>query len=266
MTPYSHTGSHLSGQRGLRARRPDFSGHERTDDDFHVLSDKRWGASKPAGFTLVEILISISIMALATTIATSTFFVISRAYQHGTALTENLHYGDFLMDQLVLGLRSAHHPDASMGENSPYGFWLEDGGSGPRARDRISWVKTGWALIGDQSEVARVPHRIEFGLETDRDGQTVAAVKAWRTMLEPEDFDAERLEPMVISRRIMGFECRFATNVVNNELVWESDWEATNRIPPAVELTLYLEPIESGAEPIKMRRVVGLPIAPLSWQ
>ncbi len=219
-----------------------------------------------SGFTLIEILVAITIMALATTIATSTFFVVSRAHQHGTALTQNLHYGDFLMDQLVLALRSAHHPATGQGPHSAYGFWLEDNGSGPHARDRISWVKTGPTLIGGRSTVGRVPHRVDFGIETDRDGQTVAVVRAWRTAIEPEDFNPENLPPIVVSRRIMGFECRFATNVVNNELVWESVWDATNRIPPAVELTLYLEPIDQGDDPIRMRRVVGMPIAPLSWQ
>ncbi len=218
------------------------------------------------GFTLVEILVAIAIMALAATIATSTFFVISRSYQHGTALTENLHYGDFMMEQLVLGLRSAHHPERSPGVNSAYGFWLEDGGIGPYARDRISWVKNGSALIGSHAEVARVPHRIDFSLEREQDGGMAAVVRAWRPAIEPDDFEIEWLQPIVVSRRLRGFECRVATNMVNNELVWEEEWELTNRIPPAIELTLYLEPIEKGSEPIRMRRVIGMPIAPLSWE
>ncbi len=218
------------------------------------------------GFTLIEVLISITIMSMATAIASSTFFVISRSYQHGTALTENLHYGDFVMDQLVLGLRSAHHPETHPGANSDYGFWLEEGGAGEYASDRISWVKTGHALVGQRSQVSHVPHRVQFGLENDRDGNRVAVVRAWRTALEPDDFDPQRIEPIIISRRIRGFECRVAVDVVHEQLDWEDRWDQTNRIPPAIELTLHLEPIEEGEDPIRMRRVVGMPIAPLSWQ
>lgn len=228
-----------------------------------VLSGSRIGS---AGFTLVEILVAITIMAMATAIASSTFFVISRSYQHGTSLTENLHYGDFLMDQLVLGLRSAYHPETHPGAKSDYGFWLESGGFGDTASDRISWVKTGRSLIGRQSDISHVPHRVQFNLETDNDGGKVAVVRAWRTALEPDDFDPERVEPIVVSRRIRGFECRVAVDVVDEQLDWEDQWDHTNRIPPAIELTLYFEPIEDGDDPIRMRRVVGMPIAPLSWQ
>ncbi len=219
------------------------------------------------GFTLVEILVAITIMAMATIIAVSTFSVVGRAYRHGTALAENLHYGDFLMDQLVLALRSAYHPEAAQGSDSAYGFWLEDGGSGPHARDRISWVKTGRALVGKRF-AAGVPHRVDFGVENDQDGNTVAAVRSWRAELETEDFKRDAVPPTVVSRRIRGFECRVADDIdeIRQELVWEDQWEQTNRIPPAVELTLYLEPIEEGADPVRVRRVVGLPIAPLSWQ
>lgn len=219
-----------------------------------------------AGFTLVEILVAITIMAMATAIASSTFFVISRSYQHGTSLTQNLHYGDFLMEQLVLGLRSAYHPETHPGARSDYGFWLDSGGLGASGGNRISWVKTGHALIGRRTEVSHVPHRVQFNLETDSDGRQVAVVRAWRTALEPEDFDPQRVEPIVVSRRIRDFECRVALEVVDEQLDWLNQWEHTNRVPPAIELTLYLEPIEEGDDPIRMRRVVGMPIAPLSWQ
>ena len=47
---------------------------------------------------------------------------------------------------------------------------------------------------------------------------------------------------------------------------WEDEWEPTNRIPAAVEITLYLEPLEKGDRPVAITRAVGLPVAPLSWR
>ena len=59
----------------------------------------------------------------------------------------------------------------------------------------------------------------------------------------------------------MGIQCR----VYNpEEEIWENSWEGekTNTLPSLVEVTLYMDPIEEFGEPVKLTRVVEIPIGP----
>ena len=37
-------------------------------------------------------------------------------------------------------------------------------------------------------------------------------------------------------------------------------------MPVFAEITLYLRPLQEGEDPVEIRRVVEIPIAPLSWK
>ena len=39
----------------------------------------------------------------------------------------------------------------------------------------------------------------------------------------------------------------------------------SNRLPRAVEITLFLQPVEEGEEPLEMKRVVQIPMSDASW-
>lgn len=219
------------------------------------------------GFTLLELLIAMALMVIALTIATMSFATVTKAWQRGVALSDSVNHGDFVMDQLVAAIRSAYFPNAKV--DSPlYGFRLDDEGDGARARDSFSWVKLGSALVPEDAPYANAPHRVRISIEEndDRDRRLALAVRGWRAYGEPEDFTYEDVEPVFLTTRVIGLNCRIATNMVNDEVDWKSDWEPTNRIPAAVELTLYLEPLEKGDRPVAIRRAVGLPVAPLSWR
>jgi prepilin-type N-terminal cleavage/methylation domain-containing protein len=218
-------------------------------------------------FTLLEMLIAMALMVLAMLIAFTTFGSVSKAWQRGVALSEGIRHGDFIMEQLVMALRSAYFPEGAANASS-YGFWLEDGGDGPRSSDRMSWVKLGHALIESKASYAGGPHRVAFDVETEggRDGESGAAVRGWRVYGQPDDFDPDEVAPVFLSSKVTGFNCRIATNMVDDRIEWQDDWEDTNRIPFAVELTLYMEPTDEGQPPIEIKRAVALPVSPLSWQ
>ena len=93
-------------------------------------------ASRARGFTLLELLIALSIMTAAMAIVVSTFVVTLRARQRGSDLLEELHHGDFVMEQLVSSLRSI-----AFFHNKPerYGFWLEDREFAGYPADQISF-------------------------------------------------------------------------------------------------------------------------------
>jgi prepilin-type N-terminal cleavage/methylation domain-containing protein len=221
-------------------------------------------AHQGRGFTLLEVLLAVTIMSLVATVTFMTFSAASSAWQRGTTLADNLHHGDYVIHQLVLGLRSAYYPERIDGE---YGFWHEDGGDGETADDKISWVKLGGSLIGRNSPFAETPHRVEFFLDTDSDGDESAAVKSWRLQGQDDDFDSDDVEPVFLSKRVVGFNCRMAWEFDDDgEIDWLDEWEETNRIPTVVEVSLYVEPTVEGDDPVEMKRIVGLRVGALAWK
>lgn len=228
-----------------------------------VAEDKK--PSAKSGFTLLEILLTVSIMSLATLVVATAFSTATMAWKRGTEISDSMNHGDFVMDQLAMALRSAFY-QGDNGDSPDFGFWHEDDGDGIGASDSISWVKVGSSLVGRHCEFAGTPHRVEFFLEPYEDGMGVA-VKAWRLFGQTEEFDPDDIDPEYISDRVMGFSCRTAKVMDDDgEVEWEDEWEDTNCIPPAVELTVYLQPTEEDDDPIELIRIVELPIARDWWE
>lgn len=248
------------------------------------------------GFTLIEMLVAVTLLAAAMVISFTTFYSVSRAWQQGVLMADNLDRGAFAMEQLAGGLRSAFFPPAqaasSAAETSSaastnaaqtndadttpavtpapgggYGFALEDNGSESDARDTISWVKTGTTLLPLDSPLSKGLHRVRVSVEEDEDGESSLAVRAWRPYGNPIDFDPLALPPHFVAGKVVGLECRVAHEIKDKEWNWLNVWEneATNCLPLVVELTLYLEPVEKEGAPVELRRTVQIPVAPLSW-
>ena len=73
-------------------------------------------------------------------------------------------------------------------------------------------------------------------------------------------------EPVYLSTRVVGFNCRVAYRKIDDDIEWLDEWIETNRLPTTVELSLYLEPLEEGQSPVEVKRVLGIPLGPLSWK
>ncbi len=227
--------------------------------------------ARPAqrAFTLLELLIALAIMATAMAITLSTFHSITRAWQRGTAMADNLNRGEFMMEQIAAGLRSAFYPYATNAGAPPtgFGFWLEDDGEGAAARDIVSWVKNGSELLPPESPLQHGLHRLQLSVEEDEDGQSAMAARAWPPYTGLlDDFDPEDEEPFFIAAKIVGLDCRVSTNIGDDGWEWEEKWEdaLTNTLPLAVEMSLYLTALEPGDDPVELRRTIVIPVAPLS--
>ena len=217
-------------------------------------------------FTLIELLMALAMAAAAMAVAFSAFHAISKAWQRGQAMADGLNRGDYVMDQLSRGLRSAFYPPVKT-RRMDYGFVLENDGDGALARDAISWVKTGDALLSAESAFADTTHRIRIAMEKEEDGSWVLASRAWPPHVNPELFDFNSIAPLPLSRNVIGFDCRVSTNRDDAAWEWMDEWEdrATNYLPLAVEVTVYLEPPGLGDEPLSMSRLVEIPLGPHSW-
>gem|GEM_PF-380239 len=222
------------------------------------------------GFTLVEIIIAIMILSVMTLMSFICFHTVVQSWRAGMEATDALGQADYVIDQVVSGLKSAYYPDTGR-QMDEYGLQFYNNGDGPDARDTLSWVKIGRALVGEESGFAESPHRVQLYVE-DGDGRKNEHgglyVKAWRVDLHLDDFDPEQdVEPLLLSPRVMGMDCRVIDKDQprkNDEPNWEDEWKFSNSIPRAVELTLYLRPVEKGAEPLEAKRVIEIPMSDLS--
>ncbi len=235
------------------------------------------------GFTLIELMLAVTLMAAIAAVTYFSFDAGTRAWRTGTELANSLHHADYVLEQLAMGLRSACYPDAAT-PTGRFGMTLVNNGDGEQARDTLGWVKLGTALVGADSPIVGTPHRVEVSVvdpgQSEVPGQEAGglSVIAWRIVALSEDFDPKAsVKPMILTSRVVGFNCR-VLNPENNlqegdapsaddELKWDDEWENdfTNRLPYAVELSLYLEPARERDPPLEVKRIVEIPLAPLSW-
>ena len=210
-------------------------------------------------------MLAIAILAVISTLAYMAFSSVTSAWKRGMVLSDDLHHGDFVMEQLVMALRSAYYPDTG-NKGGAYGMITEDFGSGETAADSLSWVKLGGALVGKDSPLAGNPHRIKVTVEDTPDGKRSIAMRAWRLYGQPDTFDPDKIPPVYLSTRVIGLNCRTAYQKISDEIDWLDNWEETNKLPTFVELTLYLEPLDKGEPAVEIKRVFDVPVGSLSWK
>ena len=202
------------------------------------------------GFTLLEILVAVVIMALCFLVVWRTFMAALDGLTRGQKFMENLHHGDYVIEQLVGALRSSAFYDS---RKDKYGFWLND----HSGQDAISWVTSSSAFMGPRSVFKDGLHRVEVLIDDDDEGRPSFTVKAWSQLAEEE----EDLKPEVwhISSRIVGLGCE----VYNPESQdWEHEWENTNAVPRLVKVKLELTPLEKNEPTILVNRIIEIPIGP----
>ncbi len=220
------------------------------------------------GFTLLELIMAIMIMSVMMLLSFFCFDAVVQSWNAGIEMSESMGQADHVMEQVVSGLRSAYYPDTGA-QLDDYGFQFSDGGEGPEARDGISWVKIGRALVGEECGFADSPHRVNLYVDDGKKSDSMGlAVSAWRVDLQLDEFDPEKdVTPVSLSPRVIGLNCRMLDKdqpMKDEEPNWQDEWKFSNSLPKAVELTLYMEPPKEDAEPLEVKRIIEIPMFDLS--
>lgn len=205
------------------------------------------------GFTLLEILVAVAIlttcMALVAMIYTNTI----KAWRLGQNVMDELHQGDFVVEQLVSALRS----EAFFQNNAKvYGFWLDDMGTQSHAHDEISFVTSSSAFIPSDSPLQNALHRIWITIGQDQNGKEGLAVRALPHIMK--ELDKNKSDPWIVSTRVKGFDCQVYDF---QDKDWEDDWEDTNKIPNLVKITVTISPVHEEDPDLVISRIVEIPIA-----
>ncbi|RMF48057.1 MAG: prepilin-type N-terminal cleavage/methylation domain-containing protein [Deltaproteobacteria bacterium] len=183
------------------------------------------------GFTLVEILVAVAIIAVVLSTVYGVYAAAEAGRRHAETKNATLHLGRVLFDRLERELLSLAGANDTLpvltGQAESDGFRLELltlAGAGP-----VDGL-----------------HRVSYQVRT-RDGRSelVRDDRPWPTREDDE-------EPVLLDDRIVGFSGRFLSR--NS---WRDSWDSRrDGLPQLVELSLT---VKAGDEPVTLRSAVRLP-------
>ncbi len=237
---------------------------------------------KRAGFTLIEILVAVTILAMMTVVTSVVFSSITNSWKKSTMVAERMQTADYALNQIVAGLRSAYYP-MDGNQKDEWGFALYDNGEGedPSESDIIEWTKLGNSIIGDKSVLTETAHRVRLWVEEaprTRIGTNIEEPGGlWARVWNPDLFsvegndnfdDDEYGEEFLLVEDVIGFDCVVQKDEKeveeDGQPKWAETWDTSNCVPWRVKITFRMKPPEKGDEPLPILRVVEIPVAPFS--
>ena len=231
-------------------------------------------------FTLIEMLLALTILAIMTVITAVAFTSVTNSWRKSTVVAERMQTVDYALNQIVAGLRSAYYP-ADGNQKDEWGLALYDNGDGEDSStsDVIEWTKLGNSIVGDKSVLAETSHRVRLWVEDAPRTRTGTDIEEpgglWARVWNPDLFseegndnfdDEEYGEEFLLVEDIIGFDCVVQKDEKETEEdgrpKWAETWDTSNCVPYRVKITFRVKPPEKGDEPLPIMRVVEIPI----WQ
>lgn len=204
-------------------------------------------------FTLLEMLIAISILALILATCHLALSSALQAWRRGSEYLERQHHSDFAFDQILTALYSTCFFD---NDELDYGLQHVDRDCNGLPGDELSWVTSSSAFV--RAPYSLAPHRLFLTIDSDLDEPSLSA-KAYFPFDQEEQTDA--IEYRSVSRNLIGLNCRFYDTL---EEEWVDEWTTSNAVPKEIEITLYAPPINENEDPITFTRILRIPVAETS--
>ena len=230
-----------------------------------------------SAFTLIEMLLAITILAMMTVVTAVVFSSVTNSWKKATTVAERMQTADYALNQIVAALRSTYYP-ADGNQKDEWGFALYDNGDGLDASssDVIEWTKLGNSIVGDKSVLSETSHRVRLWVEESprrRMGTGIEEPRGlWARVWNPDLFsengndnfdDDEYGEEFLLVEDVIGFDCvvqKDAKEVEEDgQPKWAEEWDTSNCVSWRVKITFRMAPPETGDEPLPILRVVELP-------
>lgn len=182
------------------------------------------------GFTLIEVLVALGILAVVMAIVGATFAGALRVQEAADRRTEVTHAARTALDRVSQDLASAF---PKKGEG-PGGLVLEDRELDGVAADRLTFATFG-RPIGGVADRASDQALIEYELVVSDDRRERRLV---RRQVSPPDQEALAKAPAdVLAERVVAFDVKLFDA---SSKAWKAEWREAAKLPQAAEITLRI--------------------------
>ena len=218
-----------------------------------ITSSGRPGADR-AGFTLLELMLAITILAVVITAVYTTFTTSLNAWKRSIGVSDALQRQRIVMDTLSELTKSMVFVNSRAGL---YSFLAE---RNVRTGDSVSFVTASDVLLPPTEAVAAGMRRVTISMQYDERGWPYLALQN-APALETSEEDQGQLH--VLSADVSGFAIRYRDPRTGQ---WQEEWDEAGLIPSAIEYTIAFGGLDGRTPPIIMTRAVDLPIAQFVMQ
>ena len=248
----------------------------------------RFGCRSREGFSLVEVILATTLLAILAFVSTVVFHTVIRNWNLSTEMADEMQRVDYALAQVTSALRSAYFPLDGKATDAD-GFMLLDGNpdNDPEESDTICWTKLGPSIVGPDSRFGASPHRVMLYVHTEHDRRErglssyeknklgkkappeefgLVADVVGEDKFKPDDYDEDEddlTEYYTLGPNVQGFNCRVLDKdqpFKNDRANWADTWDTSNCIPRRVQLTFWMKPVDEGKEPYPIVRVVEIPL------
>jgi len=205
-----------------------------------------------AGFTLIEVMIAITILTLIVAAIYSSWTAILRSSKVGRDVAASVQRSRIVLRVLEDSLSSAQ----SFVANQPFYGFVAENGSQPSlsfvARLAKSFPRSG--RFGDLDV-----RRVTFSLENEQ-----LVLRQVPLVMEADEDEVNH--PIVLAKHVKEFSMEFWDNRLND---WVDEWKQTNQLPRLVSFTLRLADNERAGQPQQeIYRIINIPSVAVQpvWQ
>lgn len=211
--------------------------------------------SRRAGFTLVEVLLAVTILAVVMTAVYSTWSTALAAWKRATSVSGTFQRQRIVMDTLSELTRSA----VFSLPNPP--LCAVKGTHDAQAGDSVSFVTASEDLLPPSEMILAGLRRVTISLRRDEWGRSWLGI-ANAPALKLEDETANPPSHL-IGLDVTGFSVRYFDP---RDATWHEAWEDSMALPRAVEYTVTFDTGAPGVAPVVLTRMVEFPAAGFAGQ
>lgn len=208
------------------------------------------------GFTLVEVMLAVTILSLVIIAVYSTWSAALMAWRRGSNATEVFQRQRIVIDTLTELAQSTVYFAASPS------LYAVIGASKPGWGDSVSFVTASDVALPPSEAIAAGMRRVTISMEQDEYGRKYLAIVNAPAVSANESNTTStttvQLQAHVLSMDVTGFSVRYLNP---GDGAWYDQWEETALIPSAMEFTVAFGREGDRVPPVVVTRAIDLPVA-----